>query len=48
MSNWDTDLDDDIDADAGDMTTRTFDLAPSGFAGSARLFFRIEKQPAGG
>ena len=45
MINWDGDLDDSIDADAGEQTTRTFSLRGAGF--SNRVFFRVERQPRG-
>ena len=41
MIDWDGDLDDSIDADPGDQTTRTFNLKDAGFNG--RAFFRVEK-----
>ena len=41
MVDWDGDLDDSIDADPGDQTTRTFNLKDAGFNG--RAFFRVEK-----
>ena len=45
MRDWSADLDDGIQADAGDSTTRTFDLAQAGLAEAACLFFRVERQP---
>ena len=44
MSNWDADLDDGIEADAGETTSASFDLALAGLGGAGRVFFRIEKQ----
>lgn len=43
MTNWDADLDDGIPADAGDSTTKTFDLTPAGLVGAERVFFRVER-----
>ena len=45
MKNWDSDLDDGIDADAGERTTETFDLDLVGLGDAARVFFRVERQP---
>jgi len=46
MTNWDADLDDGIDADAGGgITTGLFDLSLADLQDAARLFFRVEKQP---
>ena len=42
MIDWPGDLDDSIDADAGDQTTRTYNLRDAGFNG--RVFFRVERQ----
>lgn len=47
MKGWDADLDDSVDAAAGDSTTATFDLAPAGLAGAGRVYFRVERVPAG-
>lgn len=44
MSNWDADLDDGIEADAGETTSASFDLVLAGLGGAGRVFFRIEKQ----
>ena len=46
MTNWDADLDDGIDAAAGETTTsETFDLSVAGIApGVERVFFRVERQ----
>jgi len=44
MSNWDADLDDGVLGDAGDSTTRTFDLTAAGLADPQRVFFRVERQ----
>ena len=43
MADWGADLDDGIDADPGETTTRTFDLGPAGLSGAERVFFRVEK-----
>ncbi len=43
MSNWDSDLDDGVPADAGDTTTVTFNLNGTGLENEARVFFRIER-----
>lgn len=47
LGGWGSDLEDGVDADAGDLTTETFPLAPSGLTGAQRVYFRIELQPAG-
>jgi len=44
MTNWDADLDDGIEADAGETTSASFDLSVAGIGEAGRLFFRIEKQ----
>jgi hypothetical protein len=45
MKNWDADLDDGIDAAAGETTTtKTFDLALADLVGVERVFFRVERQ----
>lgn len=41
MKDWESDLNDDVSADAGDSTTETFDLL--GLTGATRAFFRVEK-----
>ncbi|MFT4547854.1 MAG: hypothetical protein ACI8XO_002340 [Verrucomicrobiales bacterium] len=46
LINWIGDLDDGVDADAGDSTTETFNLAFAGLGGDARIFFRVVKLPA--
>ena len=43
MSNWEADLDDGVDADAGDSTTRTYGIAGLATEGG-ELFFRVEKK----
>ncbi len=43
MSNWDGDLDDGIEPDEGDTTTRIWDLSLLGREPLDVLFFRIEK-----
>lgn len=47
MIDWTSDLDDSIDADAGDQTTRTFNLTNAGIVDGSRVFFRVERQPSG-
>ncbi len=47
MIDWSSDLDDSVDADAGEQTTRTFDLKNAGFGDASRVFFRVERQPSG-
>jgi len=42
MTNWDSDLDDGVEADPGEMTTMSFDIA--GLERSERVYFRVEKQ----
>ncbi len=42
LSNWNSDLDDSIEADDGDSTTRSFDLSENGLDDETRLFFRVE------
>jgi len=43
LINWELDLDDGIEADAGETTTRTFDIA--GLATEReKLYFRVERQ----
>ena len=42
LSNWDADLDDGVEADLGESTTRTFDI--SGLAADGKLYFRVERQ----
>ena len=45
MTTWENDLDDGVEADAGDITTRTFDLTNAGLSGTdGPIFFRVEKQ----
>jgi hypothetical protein len=44
MTNWDGDLDDGVDADAGESTTLTFDLALIDLTTPDRVFFRVERQ----
>ena len=46
MEGWDGDLDDGVDAHAGETTTKTFDLEPAGLEEAGRVYFRVEKQPA--
>jgi hypothetical protein len=41
LVNWDGDLDDGVDADLGETTTRDFDL--SGIEAEGELFFRVER-----
>jgi hypothetical protein len=43
MTSWGGDLDDDVDADAGDTTTKSFDLTTAGLAGAGRVYFRVER-----
>ncbi len=47
MTDWSGDLEDEIEADPGVSTTRTFELASSGLADVTRLFFRVERLPEG-
>lgn len=47
MIDWSSDLDDAVDADAGDQTTRIFDLSAAEFTELKRVFFRVERQPSG-
>ena len=42
MQNWDSDLDDGIEADLGETTTKKFDLALPGIV-SGRVYFRVDK-----
>ena len=42
ISNWDKELEDSINADPGEQTTRTFDV--DGLEAEGKLFFRVEKQ----
>ncbi len=42
MTNWDADLDDSIEADAGDTTTRAFNITGLD-GGGGQLFFHVEK-----
>ena len=42
LINWDSDIEDDVQADAGDSTTRIFDISDLGLTGS--VYFRVEKQ----
>ena len=45
MTSWESDLDDGVEADPGDTTTRTFDLTTAGLSGGdGPIFFRVEKQ----
>jgi hypothetical protein len=44
LQNWDADLDDGIDADAGDATTKSFDLTLAGLAGAGQVYFRVEEK----
>lgn len=44
MINWDGDLDDSVPGDAGDSTTKTFDLSAAGLDGDQKVFFRVERQ----
>jgi len=43
MTSWGGDLDDDVDADAGDTTTKSYDLTTAGLAGAGRVYFRVER-----
>ncbi|MDB4500741.1 hypothetical protein N9224_01015 [Akkermansiaceae bacterium] len=43
MLDWGGELDDAVEADAGDQTTRTFDLSAAGLDSAAKLFFRVEE-----
>jgi hypothetical protein len=46
LTNWDADLDDRITGDAGETTTKTFDLeleGPVGIADASEVFFRVEE-----
>jgi len=43
MTSWGEDLDDDVDADAGDTTTKSYDLTTAGLAGAGRVYFRVER-----
>jgi len=42
LTNWELDLDDGVEADAGKTTTRTFDITGLATEGE-RLYFRVEK-----
>ena len=44
MSNWESDLDDGIDASEGETTTETFDLSDADLQDAGRVLFRVEKQ----
>jgi hypothetical protein len=44
LQEWDGDLADGVDADAGDSTTKSFDLSLAGLGAPTQLFFRIEKE----
>lgn len=43
MIDWGGELDDGVEADAGDQTTRTFDLSAAGLDAATELFFRVEE-----
>ena len=43
LTNWELDLDDGVEADAGETTTRTFDIAGLATEGE-ELYFRVERQ----
>lgn len=44
MTSWTSDLDDGVNADAGETTTRTFALDDAGLVGATRVYFRVERQ----
>ena len=46
MTEWDGDLDDGVEGDAGETTTRTYNLAPAGLVGAGRVYFRVERVAA--
>ena len=43
MKDWSADLDDAVEADAGDQTTKTFDLAGTELTDVGKVFFRVER-----
>ena len=43
MKSWEADLDDGIEGDPGDSTTRMFDLTLAGLEGEERVYFRVER-----
>ena len=43
LTGWEGDLNDSIAADAGETTTRTFDLSAAGLGDAGRVYFRVEK-----
>lgn len=43
MIDWSFEIDDDVDADAGDTTTKSYDLTTDGLAGAGRVYFRVER-----
>jgi hypothetical protein len=43
LTNWELDLDDGVEADAGETTTRTFDITDLAMEGE-ELYFRVERQ----
>lgn len=45
LLNFEGELDDGIQADPGDTTTRTFDLSSFGLADQGKLFFKVQLQP---
>lgn len=45
LVDWDGDIGDDIGADPGDTTTKSFNLSGAGLAGVDALFFRVEIYP---
>jgi len=47
MTDWGGDLDDGVEGDAGETTTRTYNLALAGLAGAERVYFRVERVAGG-
>jgi len=47
FGDWVADLDDGIPADAGETTTRMFDLSGANLGDATRIFFRVEILPGG-
>ena len=47
LINFDGEIEDSIQADAGTSTTRTFNLSSFGLENEEKVFFRVQLQPAG-
>ena len=46
LGDWGGDLDDGVDAGAGDTTTETFPIGDAQLTGAKRVYFRVELLPA--